>query len=138
MRQIDKIIIHFSDTPARMDIGVDEIMAWHTDPKPNGNGWDRGGYHFVVRRNGRVEEMEPVSRQAWHARGHNSHSIGICLVGGRGKDNRAEANFTHQQWAALFDLVERLTRRYPDAEVIGHNEVSNKECPGFDVAAWWN
>ena len=25
---------------------------------------------------------------------------------------------------------------YPEADVIGHNEISEKECPSFDVQQW--
>ena len=52
------------------------------------------------------------------------------------KDNSAEANFTAQQWTALLDLIKQLKIQYPEADVIGHNEISEKECPSFDVQKW--
>lgn len=137
MRPIDKIIIHCSDTPPAMDIGADEIRRWHTDPQPKGNGWSDIGYHYVIRRGGDVEPGRPELVSGAHTRGHNKSSIGVCVVGGRGKDGSAEVNFTHPQWAALYDLVERLTRKYPDAEVYGHNDFSSKACPSFNAQEWW-
>ena len=63
-----------------------------------------------------------------HARGHNETSIGICLVG--------TDRFTAAQWSALRDFVTGITIKYPGMKVMGHNEVSKKSCPGFDVQAW--
>lgn len=137
MRQINKIIIHCSDTPPSMDIGASEIKRWHTDKPPKGNGWSDNGYHFVVRRSGELEPGRPEDKPGAHTRGHNADSIGICLVGGRSKDGGAECNFTHRQWTTVYDLVERLTRKYPDAEVYGHNDFSNKPCPTFNAQEWW-
>mgnify|MGYP001198217604 FL=1 len=51
-------------------------------------------------------------------------------------DNSAENNFTDHQWIALLVLVKELKDQYPDADVIGHNEISKKECPSFDVQEW--
>lgn len=138
MRPIDKIIIHCSDTPSNMDIGVVEIRRWHTDPEPRGNGWSDIGYHYVIRRDGTVELGRPELVAGAHTRGQNKHSIGICVVGGRGKGGVAETNFTHQQWSALRKLVARLTQKYPDAEVYGHNDFSSKACPTFNAQEWWD
>jgi N-acetylmuramoyl-L-alanine amidase len=71
-----------------------------------------------------------------HARGYNHKSVGLCMVGGMAEDNSAENNFTAQQWTALLDLVKQLKTNYPEAEIIGHNEISEKECPSFDVQKW--
>lgn len=137
MRKIDRIVIHCADTPASMDIGVDEIRKWHTDPEPGGRGWSDIGYHFVVRRDGTVEKGRPVSIAGAHAP-PNAHSIGICLVGGKGADGKPDSNFTRMQWAALETLVLSLWRWYGPLVVTGHRDMdSRKACPCFDVAAWW-
>ena len=130
MRPIEKIVIHCADTPADMDIGAAEIRKWHVD----GNGWRDIGYHYVIRRDGKVELGRPVSEPGAHVAGHNSRSIGICLVGGK-----PMANFTRQQFAALEALVIDLTRKHPQAAVKGHNDLDpSKPCPMFDAAQWWN
>ena len=36
MRRIDSIVIHGSWTKPGVDIGVEEIRRWHTDPKEEG------------------------------------------------------------------------------------------------------
>lgn len=128
MREINRIIVHCSATPAGMDIGRDEIDQWHRD-----RGFNGIGYHFVIRRSGDVEIGRPENEVGAHTRGHNEDSIGICLVGGK-----ASFNFTADQIAELVELVEALEDRYPGATVHGHNEFSAKLCPQFDVAAFFN
>jgi len=139
MRKIDSIYVHCSYTPVSMDIGAAEIKQWHTDPKPAGNGWSDIGYHFVLRRGGAVEKGRLISRPGAHARGHNQHSIGICLVGGK-KGRKAEFNFTIYQMEALQDIVYAMIDKYglTPADVHGHNEVSQKLCPCFDVQAYFS
>jgi hypothetical protein len=132
MREIREIIIHCADTPPSMDIGVAEIRRWHTDPPPKGNGWAAEGYHYVIRRNGFIETGRDESRAGAHVAGRNAHSIGVCLVGGKGGPN-----YTRHQWRSLESLVTTLQGRYPKARVCGHNEFAAKTCPGFDVPAWW-
>ena len=130
----DGIVIHCSDTPPEMDIGVAEIRQWHTDPPRS---WSDLGYHYVIRRDGSVESGRPLDRDGAHAKGFN-HYIGVCVVGGMAGDGRQPCNFTAGQWRALAILVERLTRDHDigDDRIVGHNEVSDKACPGFDVRAW--
>jgi hypothetical protein len=33
-------------------------------------------------------------------------------------------------------LVDGLATKYPEAKVIGHNTISDKACPSFDVGEW--
>lgn len=132
-RGITAIVIHCADTPAQMDIGANEIRQWHTDPPPRGNGWRDIGYHYVIRRDGTLEFGRDESVPGAHVAGHNAHSIGICLVGG--KDG---ADYTEAQWLCLASLVRDISGRYPGARVIGHRDLDpGKACPQFDVVPWW-
>ena len=128
----DYIVIHCAATKASMDIGLTEIRKWHVQ----GNGWRDVGYHYIIRRNGEVELGRSIRDTGAHAAGYNHKSVGLCMVGGMAEDNSAENNFTAQQWTALLDLVKQLKADYPEADVIGHNEISEKECPSFDVQKW--
>lgn len=136
-RTINQIIIHCAYTPPSMDVGAAEIRRWHTDPPPKGNGWNDIGYHYVIRRNGSIEKGRDESVVGAHASGHNSRSIGVCLVGGKGANGGSDCNFTVNQWSALESVVSDLVARYPGAKVIGHRDVSAKDCPSFDAQAWW-
>jgi len=130
------IVIHCADTYADMDIGAADIRKWHVDER----GWSDIGYHKVIRRDGTVEDGRDLHVSGAHASGFNSVSVGVCLVGGRGKDNKAEDNFTEAQMASLKEVVEDLMGRFEWAMPMGHRDLPNvtKECPSFDVLKWWH
>ena len=135
MRPINAIILHMAYTRPSQDVGVDTIRDWHV----SGNGWSDIGYHFVIRRNGCIEDGRPLHRPGAHVKNHNSDSIGICLSGGRKeKADAPDCNFTRAQWDALMHLVTELKADYPEAKVRGHRDYSGRACPGFDAAAWWD
>ena len=128
----DYIVIHCAATKASMDIGLKEIRKWHVQD----NGWRDVGYHYIIRRNGEVELGRSIRDTGAHAAGYNHKSVSVCMVGGMAEDNSAENNFTPHQWVALIMEVKKLSETYPDAKIIGHNEISEKECPSFDVQQW--
>lgn len=129
---INKIVIHCADTFADMDIGAKEIDQWHRQ-----RGWSQIGYHYVIRRSGEIEKGRPENKPGAHVAGHNTGSIGVCLVGGKARGRENPCNFTRQQWAALENLVRILTLEYPQAEVLGHTDLdSSKTCPTFNIKAW--
>lgn len=128
--KINKVIIHAADTPANMDVGAAEIRRWHVED----NGWSDIGYHFVIRRSGLVETGRDESTPGAHVRGHNTGSLGVCMVGGN-----PGCNFTAGQWAALSALVTDILKRYglSKGDVYGHRDFdSGKTCPTFDARAW--
>lgn len=121
-----------------MDIGVKEIRKWHTDPPPFGRGWSDIGYHLVIRRDGTREIGRHIDDEGAHVSGYNSKSIGVCLVGGRGDDNKPTANFTKEQYRALAEVLHILKSQYPKAEVVGHRDLNaGKACPSFDAKGWY-
>ena len=89
MRKINEIIIHCSDTQEGCDVTAADIRRWHTTPKEKGGrGWRDIGYHYVIRLDGTIEVGRTIERVGAHCIGrngedHNSHSIGICYIGGR-------------------------------------------------------
>lgn len=136
-RKINQIVIHCSATDPKFNIGVAEIRDWHVFD----NGWSDIGYHYVIRRDGTVEEGRKESTIGAHVQGHNRHSVGICMVGGvSGPSKVPTSNFSRAQWGALDELVQELKWRHKDAEVLGHRDFPgvDKECPCFDVKEWWS
>ncbi len=136
-KQTKYLVLHCSATPPGMDVGVERIREWHVQ----GNGWSDIGYHFVIRRDGRVENGRNEASVGSHVAGHNHYSIGICLVGGVDVASAASApqnNFTEAQWAALRTLLRTLLDKYPQATILGHRDFPgvSKACPSFDARAW--
>ena len=136
--KVNTIVIHASDTFPDMDIGRDEIVKWHTDPKPKGNGWSKEGYHWYIRRDGSVEHGLDESVPGIHVGnvGRNHDTIGICMVGGKARSGKQACNFTSAQWITLAKMVKHLKNLY-QCDVVGHNDLDpSKTCPTFDAKSW--
>lgn len=127
-KSTEYIVIHCTATPPEMDIGVKEVDRWHKE-----RGWAGCGYHAIIRRNGQIELGRAFNQVGAHAKGYNSKAVGIALAGGVNGDNKPSINFLPDQMDSLIDLISFLIKVYPDARVIGHNEISDKACPSFDV-----
>jgi len=134
VRNIDKLIIHCSATPEAMDIGESEINQWHKQ-----RGWSSIGYHYVIRRSGKLERGRDIGRAGAHARGYNKDSIGICLIGGVDENSKSCDNYTISQKRKLQQLLNFLVITFPSSEVLGHRDVKGvrKSCPCFDVREWY-
>jgi N-acetylmuramoyl-L-alanine amidase len=139
-RLISLIIIHCAATPNGQHLGRDgqtaaqRIDEWHRE-----RGFHRSspvtnpdltaiGYHYVIETDGSLLTGRDECEIGAHCLGHNSESIGVCMVG-------TDA-FTVEQWTTLLNLTNRLQDNYRNARLAGHNEFSNKICPGFKVADW--
>ena len=134
-RHINEIIIHCTDTEDGRDYTIDDVRQWHTLPPPKGRGWSDVGYHYLIYRNGSVVAGRDVDQAGAHCKGHNSYSIAVCYVGGRGKDGKCRDTRTIQQRAAMTNLLIELRLRYPQAVIVGHSFWDpSKECPCFDAA----
>ncbi len=112
-----------------------DINRWH-----RAKGWRCIGYHFVIRRNGVVEEGRELDQIGAHVEGHNINSVGICMAGGvtEADINVPENNFTPEQFASLKHLLGELKEKYPNATIQGHRDFPKvaKACPSFDVKPW--
>ncbi|NIT76633.1 MAG: lysozyme, partial [Thermoplasmata archaeon] len=114
------LVVHASATPPQWDIGVAEIRDMHVK-----RGWRDIGYHYVIRRNGKVEKGRPEAEIGAHVRGWNSKSIGICLVGGIDAEGTPIANYTRKQYEALEGLLRSLMQKYQrtnPVQVCGHRD----------------
>lgn len=142
------IVFHCSATKPSQDIGRREIEEWHL-----AKGWSAIGYHFVIRRDGRLELGRPMGDIGAHVEGYNSSSVGVCMVGGLLEDGTGEPNdvkkFTPAQWLTAHLVAQFLRLAYPDARLCGHRDLSPdlnhdgkiqprewlKTCPGFDAVS---
>lgn len=90
--------------------------------------------HFVIGRDGRLQQFVPCEARAWHAGASswqgrercNDFSIGIELEG-----SDAEA-FTAAQYATLHALLRLLISHYPIRDIVGHSDIApgRKTDPG--------
>lgn len=132
---VTHIVMHYSATYSDQDIGVAEIDEWH-----RARGWKGCGYHWVIRRDGRVEAGRPEGVIGAHVVKRNRGTIGVCVVGGveRGTGpNVGVDNRTPAQIEAQIRLTRQILSRHPDADVIGHRDLAATQCPGYDAARWW-
>lgn len=132
-RQIDMVVVHCSDSAWGNAAIIDQ---WHKERKWRGIGYhgvilnghptSHGGYEPEL--DGLLESGRPLDEVGAHARGHNSRSVGICLIG--------KNEFTEAQDATLMRTLSDLLRTFnldPDA-VYGHYELDDhKTCPNMDM-----
>jgi N-acetyl-anhydromuramyl-L-alanine amidase AmpD len=112
-----------------MDIGVKEIDSWHKE-----RGWSKIGYHDVIRRDGTLEFGRAENEVGAHARGYNSISVGICMVGGVDNSNKPKNNFTQKQFKTLKRSITFYKILFPEVSIIAHYDVNpDKACPSFNV-----
>lgn len=129
-----RVVLHCSDTPDYPEghkdfdrFGLVDIDLWHKE-----RGFKKVGYHYVIRKSGKIEQGRRDNEQGAHcaANGGNKDSIGICLVG--------RNVFTPAQMNALFSLYLTLFAQYDieSGEWWGHYEMdpeSGKTCPNIDM-----
>jgi len=138
-RNIKLIVIHCSASPNGRPASIDDIDAWHIERGFSRTQLARNafnpdltsvGYHYVIGTDGFVYTGRHPNEVGAHAKGHNSDSIGICMIG--------TDEFSHAQWDALRALVTRLRITYSSPSVKGHRDLPDvhKTCPGFDVTTW--
>ena len=149
---ISNIVVHCAATPNGKPFGIKDLDGWHkqrgfkrmsafvTQFNPH---LKHVGYHFVIKLDGTVETGRSQDEIGAHVAGHNTGSLGICMIGTN--------KFTPPQWSALSALVTRLKAQYPAARVCGHRDFSPdkngdgkitpneyiKLCPCFDAITWY-
>ena len=109
------------------------------------NKWTNPGYHYIIKADGEIVNLQPEEKPSNGVQGYNSTSINVCYIGGVDKQGRAIDNRTEAQKASLARILKDLHSRYPDAEILGHRDIWGpdsrkwkKMCPCFNVKEWWN
>lgn len=128
MRKINEIILHCTATREGHNYTLADVTSWH-----KAKGYRTIGYHYLIDLEGKVLKGRPLEEVGAHALGHNQYSIGVCYVGGLDKMGAPKDTRTMRQNFALSTLLMQLHARFPQARIIGHNEVSIKACPCFNA-----
>ena len=112
------IVLHHADA---VGIGPQDVHRWHLN-----NGWAGIGYNFFVAQDGTVYRGRPVEVAGAHCYGFNSQSVGICAEG----DYEASGPMPDPQKVAIVELIRELLVMYPQAQIVGHRDLSATACPG--------
>lgn len=132
MRKINKIIIHCSDTTDSGTKSWDAIRKYHIET----NGWKDIGYHYGIEyisdiKSGYHLELfkgRDDSLIGSHCEGHNSDSLGICVVGEFDSLTPSE-----EQYKFLAKLCKDLIDKYKLSirDIYFHRDFNKgKSCPG--------
>ena len=126
----EMIVIHHAGFPdADKDSSAEEIHKFHQEV----NGWAGIGYHYVIRKDGTIEQGRRPLAVGAHAYQHNKNSVGICVAGNFdiGKPNR-------EQMDSLKLLTAWLCQRYKlnpmkKGVIVGHRNLNDTDCPGDNL-----
>lgn len=140
LKQIDKIIIH-------QELGessIENVNAYHISVGPKNHITPKGCphmcYHYGIRKNGEVVQVNELSDIVWHCKGQNTSSIGIMLEGnfsGPGYD-MGTSKPTDEQLQSTEQLVDFLfeSLKLPNSSLFGHYHFGKPACPGFVMQEW--
>lgn len=132
MRTINFIVVHCTATPPETTTGA--IQKYWKEQL----GWTRPGYHYLIQRDGEVVQLLSEKEIANGVRGYNKESIHLSYIGGIDGQGKPVDNRSARQVHAMFDLVVKLSVKYPKATILGHRDFPGvkKACPCFDVRRW--
>ena len=139
-REITEVVLHWSATFLNQDWGSEELHEIHTQ-----RGFSGIGYHYVIRKDGRLQRGRPVDVIGSHAKdnGHNKYSIGVCLIGGYNCMSKTKnpdrfvssASINEKQMETLEQFMKMFYQVFPGGQAWGHVDTDKKGKidPGFDV-----
>ena len=122
----DLIVVHHTGNPQDDDLSAQQIHWSH-----QGLGWSGIGYHYVIRKNGQVEQGRPEDCIGSHAYGENWHTIGVHVCG-----NFEEAEPTEYQVESLAYLLGWLCEKYgldPATDIVAHRDLMATACCGQNL-----
>ncbi|MBQ1876793.1 MAG: N-acetylmuramoyl-L-alanine amidase [Selenomonas sp.] len=122
----DAIVVHhIGNTNA--DVSAATVHEWHL-----ANGWAGIGYHYVIRKDGTIEQGRPLGTVGAHCYGENYHTVGVNIVG-----NFEIAEPEPAQMASAARLLAAICRFYgfaPGSDTIfGHRDFNATACPGENL-----
>ena len=140
MRSVKRIFVHCTAGSQRQTIA--DLKA-----EFKRKGWRNPGYHVVITPDGKCHQLLDYEKVSNGVHSYNSTSINVAYMGGIDANGKAVDNRTDAQKASLVKLLKELRGRYPNAQILGHRDISPdtngngivdpweriKECPCFDA-----
>ena len=126
----EMVVIHHSGFPdGDKDSSAEEIHKYHQEV----NGWAGIGYHYVIRKDGTIEQGRKPLAVGAHAYKHNKNSVGICVAG-----NFDVAKIKSAQLDSLKLLTAWLCQKYKlnpmkEGVIVGHRNLNDTSCPGDNL-----
>lgn len=113
--------------------------------KLHGRGWRKRGYYKIYHLDGSSTIITPNNLDGfidpWEitngVAGINKHAIHVVYAGGLDKNNKPKDTRTPAQIAAMAKDAIDIKTKYPNIEIVGHNNFDKKACPCFDVPKWF-
>lgn len=102
-------------------------------------GWKDPGYHYIIKADGTIVNLQPENKTSNGVKGYNAHAIHVAYIGGIGlhKANPRDVGSAHiedtrtpAQKAALRALLADIHSRYPKAIILGHRSIWGEDSPG--------
>ena len=124
------IVIHHAGFPdADKDSSAEEIHKFHQEV----NHWAGIGYHYVIRKDGTIEQGRRPKAVGAHAYKHNKNSVGICVAG-----NFEIGKPLPVQMDSLKLLTSWLCQKYKldpmgKGVIVGHRNLNDTDCPGKNL-----
>lgn len=126
--QTDAIVLHHIGN-TNEDVSAATVHRWHRN-----QGWSGIGYHYLIRKDGTIEQGRPRDTVGAHCYGENWHTVGVNIVG-----NFQEAEPEPAQLESAKRLLAALCRNYglePGRNTIfGHRDFNSTACPGNNLYA---
>jgi N-acetylmuramoyl-L-alanine amidase len=111
------IVLHHAEAST---CTIEDIHKWHLS-----NGWTGCGYHYFVRKDGKIYRGRPEGAVGAHCPGVNDKSIGICAEGSYMSETMPDL-----QKNTILELCKDIINRYGIKQIYGHKELYNTNCPG--------
>ena len=126
----NKVIVHCLDTPDKPSkegslYDVEDVDQWHRD-----RGWDSVGYHWVITRDGILQQGRDEQKIGAHCYGQNENSLGVAYEGSYLP--------TMDQVVTFCDLYRQIYSVHKIDWSMWEPHYfydENKECPGFPIEA---
>lgn len=115
--QKDMIILHHA---AASSCTAQDIHRWHLN-----NGWAGIGYHYFIRKDGRIYRGRPEMTIGAHTEGYNTRGIGVCCEG-----DYTQGTMPAAQKAALIELIKDIKARTGISTIKMHRDLNATSCPG--------
>lgn len=129
-KSTEVIVIHHAGFPdGDKDSSAEEIHKFHQEV----NGWAGIGYHYVIRKDGTIEQGRKPLAIGAHAYQHNKNSVGICVAG-----NFELVKVPTVQMDSLKLLTAWLCHKYKlnpmqKGVIVGHRDLNDTSCPGNNL-----